>query len=401
MRVTLKDVARKARVSTATVSRVINNKHQGNVSQATYLKIQAVLQETGYVQHAIASGLRTGLTKVVGIVVPDNVNPYYAQLGSAIENACFQAGYTALICNTNRDVEREKRYMRLLSSQRVAGIILCSTGLTSDDIQNAVQDITQVVLVDESVEGFDGAVIIGDDRRGGYIGMDYLYGLGHEEILIVTGPMNLSSAQERLRGVLQCAADRQRTVPPERIVNARYTIESAYGVIRRVLEEGTLRFSAVFCHNDLMAIGAMKALDEHGREVPQDVSVLGYDNIFLNDIVKPALTTVETPIKELGVRSFQLIADLQKPSPAGGRAEAIAADGAGVCVPRSGAERDFRQAEPERFRTDARRAPGKLRLGIGAAGRVPEGGMDGKAPAGRQILLAPKLVVRNSCRAVR
>ncbi len=336
MRVTLKDIAKKARVSTATVSRVINNKHQGNVSQATCLRIQAIVKESGYVQHAIASGLRTGLSKVVGIVVPDNVNPYYAQLGSAIENACFQAGYTALICNTNREIEREKRYMRLLSSQRVAGIILCSTGLTREDIQNAVQGITQVVLVDESVAGFDGAVIIGDDCRGGRLGMEYLYSLGHEEILIVTGPMNLSSAQERLKGALQCAAEHGRTVPPDRIVNASYTIESAYGVIRRILQQKAPRFTAIFSHNDLMAIGAMKALDEHGRKVPEDVSVLGYDNIFLNDIVKPALTTVETPIKELGVRSFKLITDPQE-----------------------------------------------------------------TAPPGRQILLAPRLVVRDSCRAAR
>ncbi len=183
MAVTLKDVAKMANVSTATVSRFLNKKHKGNMSHETYRKIEKVIQETRYVPHAIASGLRTGLTKVIGIVVPDNVNPYYAQLGHSIENACFQAGYSALICNTDQNVEKERKYLRLLMGQRVTGIILCSTGLKSEEIEDsAARDVTRVVLVDEAVEGFDGPLVIADDYKGGYTGMEYLYGLGHEKV---------------------------------------------------------------------------------------------------------------------------------------------------------------------------------------------------------------------------
>ncbi len=305
-----------AQVSTATVSRVINNKHQGNMSRETYEKVRRLLQQTNYVPHAIASGLRTGLTKVIGIVVPDNVNPYYAQLGHAIENACFQSGYTALICNTNRDIARERKYVRLLASQRVAGIILCSTGLNHEEIENNIaRELTRVVLVDESVEGFGGPLVIGDDRRGGWLGMEYLSSLGHERVLILTGPANLSSTRDRLAGALGCAAGRGKSLPPELILNAGYALEAACEAVDSALERGGPPFSAVFAFNDLMAIGAMKALDRRGLKVPGEVSVLGYDNIFLNEIITPPLTTVATPIVELGWQSFQLILGRQQAPP--------------------------------------------------------------------------------------
>ncbi len=308
MAVTLKDVARMANVSTATVSRFLNNKHKGNMSQETYNRIEKVLEETNYVPHAIASGLRTGLTKVIGVVVPDNVNPYYAQLGHAIENACFNAGYTALICNTDQNVEKERKYLRLLISQRVAGIVLCSTGLKSEEIEDsAARDFTRVVLVDEPVDGFEGPLVIADDFRGGYVGMEYLYSLGHERILVITGPMSLGSTLDRLRGVRQCAADMQKPLSEDNILHAQYTLQTGHDMVKSALLKAAPRFSAIFTFNDLMAIGAMKALDEWGFKVPDDYSVLGYDNIFLDDLIKPTLTSVASPIESLGIQSFKLI----------------------------------------------------------------------------------------------
>ncbi|MBD3305267.1 LacI family DNA-binding transcriptional regulator, partial [candidate division KSB3 bacterium] len=125
MVITLKDIAKMANVSTATVSRVLNNKAVGNMRPETCTRIQKIIEETGYTPHALASSLRKGLSHVVGVILPDNVNPYYAQLGKAVENECFRNGYLTLICNSNSDVNREKDYIKHLTSQRVAGILLC------------------------------------------------------------------------------------------------------------------------------------------------------------------------------------------------------------------------------------------------------------------------------------
>jgi len=308
MTLSIKKIAEMANVSTATVSRAINNKHRGNMSQETYQRIQEIIKKTEYVPHAIAYGLRTGSTKAIGIVLPDNTNPYYAQLSNAIENECYLSGYTAFICNTNQDTEREKRYMRLLSSQRVAGIILCSTGLLYSDIKETIAGYApRIVLVDEYVEGFKGAVVIGDDFQGGYLGMEYLFSLNHEKILLITGPPNLSSTHDRLEGVSACLKHYGKESTCSVTQNGDYTLKSAYDLITELLQRESLKFSAIFAFNDLMAIGAMKALSEHSIRIPEDISVLGYDDIFLNNLVRPALTSVAAPIQKMGILCCDIV----------------------------------------------------------------------------------------------
>ena len=299
MPIYLKDIARMANVSTATVSRVINDKALGNMKEETCAKVKRIIEETGYTPHALASGLRTGMTKVIGVIFPSNVNPYYAQLGKAIEDESYHNGYLTLVCNSNYEVGREKDYVRHLTSQRVSGILLCSTGLKGGEIRDMVPKNIKVILLDEELPDFDGEIVIGDDFAGGYTGARYLHGLGHEKILVVTGPEMLSSSQTRLKGFLKFFEEKEISFYEGRLIQSDYTLESAYGCVLGAIDRG-VRFSAVFTFNDLMAIGTIKALNERSYKVPEDVSVLGYDNIFIDDLVRPGITTVATPLEELG-----------------------------------------------------------------------------------------------------
>jgi len=299
MSITLKDIAKLANVSTATVSRFLNDNAEGNMSNETYKRIKKIIDETGYTPHALASGLRRGLSNVIGVILPDNVNPYYAQLGKSIENECFNNGYMTLICNTNSEKRREIDYLRHLIGQRVAGILLCSTGLKGEKIKSIVPSEIRVILLDEEIPEFESDIIIGDDYKGGYEGARYLFNLGHREILIITGPASRGSSQNRLKGCTKFLKDNNVEIKHDLIIEGQYDIESAYDIAIEAIEK-KLSFSAVFAFNDMMAIGSIKALHKLNVKVPQDISVLGYDNIFIDDLISPRISTIATPLEELG-----------------------------------------------------------------------------------------------------
>jgi len=200
MPVNLKAIAKMANVSVATVSRLINNKAAGNMTPETYKKIKEIIEKTNYTPHALAAGLRIGLLKVIDVIFPSNINPYYAQFGHAIENECFKRGYLTFVCNTDSNAVKERDYIRLLISQRVTGIILCSTGLSNSEIKSVLPHIIRVILLDEEIDNFQGDIVIGNDFNGGYIGAKYLFELGHRNILVVLGPEKLGSCRDRLNG---------------------------------------------------------------------------------------------------------------------------------------------------------------------------------------------------------
>jgi LacI family transcriptional regulator len=312
MRITLKDIARMANVSVATVSRVLNNKATGNMRPETRERIVRIIEKTNYTPDALASGLRKGLAKVIGVILPNNVNPYYAQLGRVVEDESFARGYLTLACNTDADVGREKDYMRLLTGQRVTGILLCSTGFRGDELERMLPRDIPVILLDEEVDGFTGDVVVGNDVKGGYLGAQYLWELGHRRILLVTGREGLSSSERRLKGCMMFFQEQGHHQPHELILESDYTLEGAHHAILSSLKR-SLGYTAVFTFNDLMALGVLKALGEQGIRVPDDVSVIGYDNIFMDDLVSPRLTTVATPLEELAKISVQLI--FEKPEP--------------------------------------------------------------------------------------
>ena len=295
MGVTLKEIAKMAGVSTTTVSRVLNGKAPGNMSHDTFEKVTRIVTLTGYAPNPVASSLRSGSSRVIGVILPSSTNPYYAQLGSFIENEAYNNGHLIFVCNSNSDVGRERRYIETLKNHRASGILLCSTGLTGQEIRTLREENTRCVLLDEEVGDYQGDIVLGDDFNGGRMGAQYLYDLGHREILVILGPEHLSSTKNRLAGFLSFFA----TIPEAKntIANGDFTIQSGYVAVNEKL--GRVPFTAVFSFNDVMAIGAIHALQTNGARVPDNVSVLGYDNIFIDPYVSPGITTVSTPLDEL------------------------------------------------------------------------------------------------------
>jgi len=308
MHVNLKVIARMAGVSTATVSRVINNKAVGNMKRETFERIKKIIEATDYRPDALAAGLRRGSTNLIGVILPDTVNPYYAQLGSFIGREAFRHGFLTLVCNSAAETAREKDYVKHLISQRVAGILLCSTGLPAKELEPLLLAKSRVILLDEDVEDFDGNAVIGDDYLGGWKGADYLHSLGHSEILVIIGPEKLNSVRNRLRGFCDFKDKRTGGCDLDLVVSGDFTIESSYRELSAALGKG-LKATAVFAFNDLMAIGAIKALMDKGYRVPQDMSVLGYDNIFIDELMNPKITTVATPLDLLAEKAVRLIVE--------------------------------------------------------------------------------------------
>ena len=310
MSMTIKDIAKIANVSTATVSRVLNNNYKGNMRKETYERVEKIIIETSYIPHAVAAGLRKGLLKTVGVILPDSTNPYYAQLGRAIENEAFKNGYLTLVCNTDLDVNKEIFYIRLLLGHRVSGIILCSTGLNARQIKSILPKEIYVVLLDEEIKDFDADLVIVNDFLGGYMGAQYLYNLGHRNVAVITGPKNLSSSQQRLTGYLKFMKEKGINIDYNNIIASNYTLESSYRIVKKLFYSKS-SISAIFTFNDLMAIGAIKALYEMNIRVPDEISVLGFDNIFLDNLVTPNITTIETPINRLAKLAVKKLVNQQ------------------------------------------------------------------------------------------
>ena len=180
------------------------------------------------------------------------------------------------------------------------------SGLPGKEIESLVSAKSRVILLDEDVEDFEGNVVIGDDYLGGWKGAEYLHSLGHCEILLIIGPEKLSSIRNRLRGF--CDFEGRWKGGLHQVVDGDFTIESSYRETCGVLSGG-LKATAVFAFNDLMAIGAIRALTDNGYRVPQDISVLGYDNIFIDELMKPKITTVATPLDSLAEKAVRMIVE--------------------------------------------------------------------------------------------
>lgn len=303
---TVKDIAEMAGVSTATVSRVLNEKAIGNMRPETYERIKRIIDATKYSPNPMAAALRSGNTRVIGVILPSSINPYYAQLGRWIEQVAFRNGFLTLVCNSDSDIDREKAYINLLIAQRVSGILFCSTALSGNEISAIATDKLQVILLDEQVDSYDGNLIIGDDYTGGYKGAQYLHSLGHEDIFVITGPSHLGSTSARVNGVRQYYRMSGRELDGRYIATGAFTFDSGFRAVQEALDSG-LRFTAVFALNDLMAFGAMNALRNAGLDVPTQVSVLGYDNVFIDEFLPPRLSSVATPFDKIANEAIQLV----------------------------------------------------------------------------------------------
>jgi len=246
------------------------------------------------------------------MVVPDIANPFFSELVRGAEAAAMAAGYMTIVCSSELDATLEDRCVEVLSDKRVDALLYLP-GTTREHrclYDPALQRIPLVVIDEELDDLPPGATVItSDNEAGGVLAGRHLADLGHSEIGVIAGPDGLPTAEARLRGFARALSERGIAIPPERILRALcYTREAGLTTGRAMLA-GRPRVTAVYCANDLIALGLMKAAAECGRTVGQDLSVAGFDDIFVSQLVTPALTTVRQPIAMLGRRAAELAID--------------------------------------------------------------------------------------------
>ena len=298
------DVARRAGVSVGSVSRVINE--HPTVSPATRERVEIAIRELDYVPNAIAGSLRSRRSKTIGLIIPDVTNPFFSELALHVERSAAAAGYNVILGNSDNSAERQKHYLRALAVRRVDGIIL----VPARGIEPSFEFEIPLVGVDRDVVGRQ--FVASDNRAGAKSAVEYLHRLGHQLIACVAGPKDLPNAQERRMGYEDVALPILRSAgvdPSAYIVSADFSYESGYAAVRSLMDVAP-RPTAIFASSDQQAIGGLRAAADLGLAVPDDLSIVGFDDIPLANLVMPRLTTVRQPVAKIGVLAMQLLLDL-------------------------------------------------------------------------------------------
>ncbi len=303
------DVARLAGVSTATASRVVSSAPYA-VSPATRERVLDAARALDYVPNALARGLLKSYIPVVGVIVHDITDPYFAEVVRGVEDAASPGGYLVITCSSDRIAERENSYVRLLRSMRAGTVIFAGSGLDdpacNEEMAKHLAAMREygAAVVHLSPHA-SGAPQIGVDNAAGIAGMvAALVGLGHRRIAFLAGPTSLYVARERLAGYRRGLADAGFTFDDRLVVSTGFSRQGgALGVDR--LLAGSVPFTAICSANDLLALGALRRLEELGIDVPREVSVAGFDDIQTAAMVAPGLTTVRLPLHEIGRLGFE------------------------------------------------------------------------------------------------
>jgi len=313
-RVTVHEVAAYARVSTQTVSRVINNVPR--VASRTRERVLAAIKALDYEPNTLARGLVTRRTRTIGVVVYDIANPYYGQLVRGVEDAAFSRGYDLIIGNSDADAVRDTSYLRVFRQRRVDGILATVADSSRGDLDAWTRASCPVVFLDNFFGSDTCSYVTVDNRQAAFTAVSHLLDEGHPRIGILTATTTAShSVKERFAGYRDALA--ARGIPFETALLARcerQSEEGGYDAARALLRDGAAP-TALFCINDAIAIGAMRAIYETGREIPRDISVVGFDDVPIAALLRVPLTTVAQPIRRMGAAAVELLMERLEAGP--------------------------------------------------------------------------------------
>jgi len=306
-RVTMADVAREAGVSLMTVSRVVNEK--GEVSPATRQRVLEIVERLSYRPSAIARGLATQRTGSLGLVMPDVANPFFSDVAHGVEHVAYAEGYNVFLCNTDEDPERELTVLQSLEEKQVDGVVLCSSRLDDGELETALAHHPAAVLVNCRLEG-DGVVasVLIDDEVGGRMATQHLLHSGHKAVGFLAGPPASRSGQQRAKGYRAALTAAALPHNPDWTPHCFPVVQSGRETARHLLTAYP-ELTAFFCYNDLVAVGALQACADLGRQVPDDIAIVGFDDIPLAALVIPPLTTCRVRRYELGAQAMRLLLD--------------------------------------------------------------------------------------------
>ena len=314
--VTIYDIAKKANTSTATVSRVLSNSGYP-VSAKLRERIKEAAEELNYIPNMLGRQLKTNNSMTVGVIVPSITNPFYSSIVLGIEDIARSRGYHVLLCNSHRSPELEEEYLTTLFEKQVKGIIISSISPDKKLLSDLIDKGLSVVAFDQSVEGLDSSQVHFDFQRGGYLATEFLLKQGHQDIAFISSPLTRPSRRSVYDGYQLALKNKgveinndwiKIATREEEISEKNYEFTNGVELTRELLKSKELP-TAIFVCNDMTAFGVMNELTSQGIKIPEEISVVGFDNIEFSQMVSPSLTTVQQPDYEMGRIACNILVD--------------------------------------------------------------------------------------------
>lgn len=306
---TIYDVAKIAGVSPSTISRVMNTPEM--VAEDTRQKVVNVIKELAYIPNMMAANMPRRRTNYIGLIIPDIANIFFSNLVRGVQDVCEKHGYSVLVVNSDDSQEKEGRYLKLLYSRRMDGVILTAAGYREEEFPEEELSLLKkmnIVLIDREINGMISPIVKVNNFGGAYSAIKYLLTMGHKKIMYLAGIEGTKTNQEREKGYL--AALREAHIDWKNELAADFRLDTAYQKIIQYwphLKNSDNLPTAIFAANDLMAIGALKAFAQLKVRVPEDISIIGFDNISFSDCTYPPLTTIAQPTYLMGQKAVEAL----------------------------------------------------------------------------------------------
>jgi LacI family transcriptional regulator len=309
-RINTHDIAKRAGVSIGTVSNVVNE--SAKVSEELRRRVLNAMDELGWQPNELARGLRKASSSIIGMIIPDITNPFFPAVVRGAEDVASKHGHRILLCNTDNHAKKEMDSFSDLRSFNPAGFLIIPS--SESRIERAIQSYRKpVVFVDRSPSGWKGDAVTADNQEGAYLATMHLLESGHREVAIITGSLKSTNGRARLLGFQRAVGQCRIKVPAEFQQQAQFTRESGYLAAKKLIQM-LPRPTAIFASNDLIAAGTLRAIKEAGLSCPEDLSVVGFDNLDFTDLTDPELTSIYQPGYQMGSQAAHLLLErIMKP----------------------------------------------------------------------------------------
>jgi LacI family transcriptional regulator, galactose operon repressor len=302
---TIQEVARAAGVSTATVSRVLSGRAE--VSSELKERVRRAVRDLDYRPNAVARSLRRRGTTVWGVIIPDIGNPFFTALVRGIEDIAHEEGFSLVLCNSDENLAKERRYVEVALDEQMAGVIVSAASEGDSDLGPLLTRGVPVVAVDRRLERSEVDTVLVDNTSGAYLGARHLFETGCHRVACITGPTRTTTASERLEGYVRAVHEQGLQVDDDAVRRENFKEDGGYAGTVALLDSRNPP-DGLFVTNNLMTVGAMSALAERGVKVPEDVALVGFDTIPWAALTRPRLTTVTQPTYQMGREAGRALA---------------------------------------------------------------------------------------------
>lgn len=301
--ITIKELAKKCGVSITTVSLVLNNK-ANNISQNTKDLIKETAEKYAYKPNVFAANMKAKNTKTVGYICPSITNPFFSEIAQYLQDSLLNIGYNLLIASTNRNYEKDKEFIEMMEYRKVDLLVYipASDSLKKENVKYIYEKLKKTslkyILIDRQINGLLDNKIVCDNKYGGELATNYLISHGCKNIAHISGPLDSSSATNRLEGYKQALSDNNFSINENLILEGDFTFDSGYYKTLELLDK-KIRIDGIFTSNDLMGYGSIKAIKEKGLRIPEDISLIGYDSLKYDDMLDIPLTSIKQDTKDI------------------------------------------------------------------------------------------------------